>query len=106
VTRQPGGPALIATISARSNCGTIISMQFGVPGRSFDNARVTVTAPTGGPAGQTSGFAFTPPAGTTQVSLTIQRVAEQGGATVAPVRIVDGCGEWPTFIGGGSEAFR
>lgn len=70
------------------------------------SARVTDTAPIGEPADQTSGFSYTPPAGTTSVTLRIQRVVQNGGATVSPIRFYDGCGLWPTFVGGGPNAFR
>ncbi|MFN8636310.1 MAG: kelch repeat-containing protein [Chloroflexota bacterium] len=103
---QPSGPTLLATVTARPGCGTISSIQFGAQGRSFDNARVAVTTPTGGPTGQTTGFTFTPPAGTTSVSFTIQRLVPSGGATVNPVVLHDGCGDWRTFVGGGPDAFR
>ena len=99
-------PALTATITARAGCGSIDHIQFGEPGKSFDNAQVSVTSPSGGPSGQTTGFTYTPPPGTASVSLTIQRLAPTGGATVNPVRLYDGCGEWRTFVGGGPNAFR
>lgn len=101
-----GGPSLVATLTARSGCGTIDHVQFGNPGSSFNNADVTITSPVGGPGGQTTGFTYTPPPGTTSVSLTIQRVLQRGGATVAPIRVYDDCGEWQTFVGGGANAFQ
>jgi uncharacterized repeat protein (TIGR01451 family) len=106
VSRPPSGPGLLATIGARAGCGPLTSVQLGTAGQAFANASVTVTSPAGGPAAQTRGFSYTPPAGTTQVSFTIQRVVAQGGATVSPIRFVDGCGEWKTFVGGGPDAFR
>ena len=60
----------------------------------------------GKPVGQIGGFTYAPPSGTTAVALTIQRVVQQGGATVSPILFVDGCGEWRTFVGGGPDAFR
>ena len=53
-----------------------------------------------------TGFAYAPPTGTTSVTLTLQRVTPSGGATVSPIRLVDGCGTWLTFVGGGPDAFR
>jgi hypothetical protein len=98
-------PTLQATLTARAGCGSIERIQFGEMGRSFDNARVTITAPAGGQSGQTTGFTYTPSTATTSVSLTIQRVIQSGGATVNPVRLHDGCGEWRTLVGGGPSAF-
>jgi len=111
VGQSPGAPsastpALTATITARAGCGSIDHIQFGELGKSFDNAQVSVTSPSGGPSGQTTGFTYTPPPGTASVSFTIQRLAPTGGATVNPVRSYDGCGEWRTFVGGGPDAFR
>jgi len=101
-----GDPVLAANLTARVGCGTIDHIQFGDPGRSFDNAQVTIMSPIGGPAGLTTGFTYTPPAGTTSVALTIQRVSPNGGATVSPIHFFDGCGDWQTFVGGGHDAFR
>ncbi|MFN8633066.1 MAG: hypothetical protein U0893_04365 [Chloroflexota bacterium] len=101
-----GGKTLLATLTARAGCGPIQRVVFGVAGHPFDNARVTVTTPGGGPANQTTGFTYTPPSGTTSTSFTIQRVAPSGGATVNPIHFVDGCGDWVTFVGGGPNAFH
>jgi hypothetical protein len=110
VSRQPGnppgGPTLLAALTARSDCGTVSQIQFGTPGAPFDNARVTIASPGGGPANQTAGFVYTPPPGTTTVSLTIQQVVQSGNSLVSPIVFVDGCGEWRTFVGGGPDAFR
>jgi hypothetical protein len=106
VVRQPGGPALIVTLSARQGCGAIDHVQFGIPGRSFDNALVSITSQAGAPSGQTAGFSYTPPPGTTSISLAIRRVVDSGSATVAPIHFFDGCGDWPTFVGGGPDAYR
>jgi hypothetical protein len=94
------------TLAARSGCGAITLVQFGVAGHAFDNASVTITSSLGAPSGQTAGFTFTPPGGATSIAFTIGRVAQSGGATVSPLRLTDGCGEWSTFVGGGPDAFR
>jgi len=105
--QPPGGdPTLTTSLSARPSCGPISSIRFGEAGHPFDNARVTITAPAGGPAGQTTGFTSTPPPGTTTVTFTIQRVVPSGAAAVGPIFFYDGCGEWKTFVGGGPDAFR
>ncbi|HYU03223.1 MAG TPA: hypothetical protein VEL02_05190 [Jatrophihabitantaceae bacterium] len=44
------------------------------------------------------------PAGTQQASLTVRR-ATTGQATTLPLVVVDDCGPWPTFVGGGIGAF-
>jgi hypothetical protein len=100
-----GEPALLATLTARAGCGSIDRIQFGEPGRSFDNARIMIATPAGGQTGQTVGFTYTPSVATASVSFTIQRVVQSGGATVDPVHLFDNCGEWRTFVGGGPAAF-
>lgn len=101
-----GDRRLEVRLTARGGCGPIQSIQFGDADRPFDNARVTITAPAGGPADRTAGFAYAPPTGTTSVTLTLQRVTPSGAATVSPIRLSDGCGDWQTFVGGGPGAFR
>jgi len=65
----------------------------------FQNARVTLN-------GQTiaSGQAVPIPANTTSLSFTVAR-ATPGQATNVPFTVVDTCGEWPTFVGGGTSGF-
>jgi hypothetical protein len=111
LTRPPttpptGGPPLVAKLTARLGCGPIDRIQFGTPGDPFNNAKVTITSPAGGPSDRTTGFTYTPPPGTTSVSLQLQRVEPSGGATVNPIYLYDGCGEWRTFVGGGPNAFK
>jgi hypothetical protein len=102
----PGGDHMLsATLTARTGCGGIQSIQFGETGRPFQNARVTIDQPSGGPTDQAQGFTYTPPSGTTTVRITIQRVVPTGAATVSPVFLSDECGRWPTFVGGGPDAF-
>src|SRR5262249_36505602 len=69
-----GDKTLTATLTARAGCGPIQQLRFGNAGQPFNNARVAISAPAGGPSNQVNGFSYAPPAGTTSVSLTIQRV--------------------------------
>jgi hypothetical protein len=64
----------------------------------LDNARVTVS-------GQniTAGQTHTPPANTVIVDFTVARVTA-GQPTTVHITVVDGCGEWRTFVGGGAGA--
>lgn len=101
-----GDRVLTATLTARAGCGSINRIQFGTPNVAFGNARVAISAPSGGPNTRTTGFTYTPPAGTTSVSLTIERVVPSGGGTVSPILFYDGCGEWRTMVGGGPRAFQ
>jgi len=64
----------------------------------FENARVTLN---GQPVG--SGQTFTPPTNANAMDFTVER-ATPGQATTVHLVVVDGCGEWPTFVGGGTGA--
>jgi hypothetical protein len=59
---------------------------------------------TGGPSGATGSFNVALPAGTQQAAFTV-RPASSGGAVTVPLVVVDNCGAWPTFVGGGPSAF-
>jgi hypothetical protein len=102
-----GAPTLVAHLSARSGCGSIQTVTFGNAGRPFNNAVVSITSPAEGPVDQDTAFSYTPPSGTTEIALSIRRVVQDGGATVSPIVLTDGCaGQWRTFVGGGPDAFR
>lgn len=93
-----GGGQLLTTITPTTlNGGTpnvISELRFGT----FANARVTLD-------GQSisSGQTVTLPPCTSQVSLAVER-ATPGHAATVPFIVVDNCGAWPTFVGGGSAA--
>jgi hypothetical protein len=53
---------------------------------------------------QSGNFSLPLGAGTTQTSFTVNRV-NAGASTTVPLFVTDGCGEWQTFVGGGSGAF-
>jgi hypothetical protein len=69
-------------------------IKFGV----FQNAKVTLN-------GQliASGHVYMVPANTVAVDFTVERLTP-GQPTTVHLTIVDGCGEWPTFVGGGTGA--
>jgi hypothetical protein len=64
----------------------------------LQNAKVTLN-------GQqiSTGQTFTVPAEASAVDFTVER-ATPGQATTVPFTVVDGCGEWQTFVGGGTAA--
>jgi hypothetical protein len=64
----------------------------------FQNATVTMNG-----QAVSSGQSVTLPAGTTSASLVVRRAVAGQPATVH-FTIVDGCGEWKTFVGGGTAA--
>jgi hypothetical protein len=66
--------------------------------RRLDNARVTMNAQQ-----MTSGQEYTVPANVESVDFTVERIVP-GQPTTVHLSIVDGCGEWRTFVGGGAGA--
>ena len=74
---------------------SVRTLRFGA----LQNARVTV-------GGQpiASGQSVTVPAGSSGVDVTVER-ATPGQAITVPLTVMDGCGEWQTFVGGGPGAF-
>ena len=64
----------------------------------LQNARVTLNGQT-----VSTGQIVTIPSGTTALDFTVERLTP-GQATTVPFTVVDGCGEWPSFVGGGANA--
>ena len=58
----------------------------------------------GDQTGKQPPFAVTLPTGTQTLTLYVGRQTA-GQATNLNITAVDGCGEWPTFVGGGAGAF-
>ena len=81
-----------ATPTQQNNPLTVL--KFGA----FQNAKVTLN---GQPIA--SGQNVTMPPNTYAVDFTVERVTA-GQATTVPLTVVDACGEWPTFVGGGTGA--
>jgi hypothetical protein len=73
------------------------SLQFGAT----TNGLVDIP---GGQTGATGNFTITPPPGTQQLTFFVRQQAP-GGYTTVPLVIVDNCGAWSTFVGGGPAAF-
>jgi VCBS repeat-containing protein len=100
----PGGGKLLVRIDATAlNTAGVNALQqvrFGT----LQNAKVTMAGQSAA-AVQTvsSDQAFVFPATTTTVTFTVERSAP-GQPTTVPFTIVDGCGEWKSFVGGGAAA--
>jgi len=94
----PGGGKLQVHVgSTPLNSGQtnpLKELRFGT----LQNARVTLN-------GQTisGGQTVTVPAGATGMDFTVERI-KPGEATTVPFTVVNDCGEWPTFVGGGTGA--
>ena len=100
VAAGPGqSGVLVATIKAGQSVGTpgnaLKSLKFGPA----TNATVAVNGQQG-----PGNFTVNLPANTTQATLQVTRTTP-GQAVTVPLTVVDGCGEWPTFVGGGPNAF-
>jgi hypothetical protein len=94
----PGGGRLNVHVEAtplnnRSN-NPLHQIQFGA----LQNAKVTLN---GQPIA--SGQIYVVPANVVALDFTVERVTP-GQATTVPFTLVDGCGEWQTFVGGGAVA--
>jgi hypothetical protein len=93
-----GGGVLRVTVAASplntQETNLVREIRFGA----FQNAGVTFN-------GQaiTGGQAVSVPANTTTFDFTVAR-ATPGQITTVPFTVVDGCGEWSTFVGGGTDA--
>jgi len=103
ITRAGGGGRLQVTLASQSgSSGALQALRFG----SATNAVIEVggDASTPGTVSREGNFSLTLPPGTTRVDFFVRQVTS-GAATTVPVVAVDGCGDWPTFVGGGPEAF-
>jgi hypothetical protein len=93
-----GGGALQVSVQATplntSASNLLREIRFGV----LQNATVTLNG-----QAVSSGQSVTLPAGSTSADLVVRR-AVAGGSTTVPLTVVDGCGEWQTFVGGGVGA--
>jgi hypothetical protein len=99
VVQTPGGGRLAVHIAPTAASparpqSSIQRLQFGT----LQNAKVTLN-------GQTiaSGQSVTLPVGTLAVDFTVERLTA-GQATTVPFTVLDDCGSWPTFVGGGTGA--
>ena len=95
-----GNGALQVTVSAQTLDGSAPNMLNGVRFGTAVNARVdagTVTNAAGN-------FTAAAQAGSQQMSFQV-RQGVLGQAATVPLVVMDGCGEWPTLVGGGSSAF-
>jgi hypothetical protein len=102
VTLSPVAEQLQATLVARdAGCSPNNQLQ-ALRFQRLTNATVdvpgvgTITAP--------SATAIPLPGLPPTITLTLNRLSSGRAATAALI-VIDGCGEWPTFFGGGDQAF-
>jgi hypothetical protein len=96
----PGGSGQLS-VTVTAGLGALSRLDIGTAGRALDNAVVDVI---GGPNGLTAGQTVMLPPGQTQVALRVRRLDASRAVTV-PLSVVDGCGAWSTFVGGGVGSF-
>jgi hypothetical protein len=84
------------TITSQGTNVRLLRLTYGAA----SNARIDVGTLPGG----TGNFNFNLPAHTVTTSFFVRQAAPGAGTTV-PLTVVDSCGEWPTFVGGGPAAF-
>jgi hypothetical protein len=85
------------TLETSGNSAGVRSVRF----TRLDNAVVDV----GSRLNQTAPFELTFPPGQQPASLQFTVRRQGAGATMVYLVVVDGCGEWPTFVGGAPGAF-
>jgi hypothetical protein len=90
---------LAVTVQAQTLPATPTNGLVSVRVGSATNAQVSIGG-TVVPAGQTVSL----PTGTQQVALVVQRQTP-GQAATAQLVVRDACGDWPTLVGGGPNAF-
>jgi YVTN family beta-propeller protein/VCBS repeat-containing protein len=95
VTQTVSAGKLVAHVQVSPLNGQQPNMLRGLRFGTLQNAKVSLN---GQP--MASSQMVTPPAGTAAVDVTVER-ATPGQATTVPLTVVDGCGEWQTFVGGG-----
>jgi hypothetical protein len=83
---------------------TLIAGRAGVPLTQLSFRAATNATVIAGTQSGPGGFTVTLPAGTTQYSFQVVQQTPGQAATV-PLTVTDACGDWPTFVGGGPEAF-
>ena len=99
VTNAKGATGVL-NVTVQAGAGTISRIDFGTP-RPVENGSVSVT---GGAQNQTGAFSYAPNSPPATVQLVVQS-PDRSRATTVPFTVTDGCGTWPTFVGGGAGSF-
>jgi hypothetical protein len=99
----PGGGTLTTTITARdANCSGGNNQLQSLEFTKLANATVDVATSPVTPVSTPTTVSL--PAHPATVQLTVHRLTVGQAATVE-LTVNDGCGAWPTFVGGGPTAF-
>jgi uncharacterized repeat protein (TIGR01451 family) len=99
VTAPNGDGRLRVTITANTSTGTLTNQLVSVLFNAGSNTRIYA-----GLYAQTGPFTWNLAPVTTQGTFLVERLTAGQASTVSLV-VTDGCGAWPTFVGGGPTAF-
>jgi hypothetical protein len=91
----------VLTVTIQGGLAPFTRLDIASAGEPLNNATVDVV---GGPSGLNNGTSLTLPGGTSGVQLRITRL-DPSRSVMVPLNVVDGCGSWATFVGGGPGAF-
>jgi hypothetical protein len=102
VTTQSAGPGRLAVSVSISGypANALRALRFGEP-RAESNALIDITT---NQPGRTGPFTVTLDPNQGGIGFVI-RPQTPGQPVTVPFVVVDGCGAWPTFVGGGPSAF-
>jgi hypothetical protein len=95
VSSAAGGGGLLVTVAATGANNRVLSLQFSETRNALVDA--------GGQAGRSGVFTVPLPGSGATTTFTLRRAA--GGAATVSLSVVDRCGAWDTFVGGGASAF-
>lgn len=99
-TVQTGPGQLQTTISATTNANTTANAIYRIDVRAAENARVDVLGVPNPLTNSAGNVTVWPAAGTQTLTMVVRRQAP--GRFRLPMVVVDSCGPWPTFVGGGT----
>ena len=95
VATAPGGGGLQVSITATGQNNQLLAIEIG----QTNNALVDI----GGQVGRTGPFAVDLPGTSASTSFAVRR--QSPGPATVNLAVVDRCGHWTTFVGGGANAF-
>ena len=95
VTASPQGTGRLQ-VTMVAGAGSLSAVRIGTATNALIDA--------GGQAGLGTNSSLSVPPGAQQLTFVVRRVSS-GRSTTVSVVVVDGCGDWPTLVGGGPGAF-
>jgi hypothetical protein len=93
---SPGRLSVTIHVAGNGGANSLHSLRFGRATNAVLDA--------GNQVGSRGNFTYTLDPGTTDIAFAVRRVTAGQPVTV-PLTMTDACGDWPTFVGGGPDAF-